>query len=199
MKNLFLVSVLVCSIFPAFAQQEKTTPNPTDKGHYIVDGSVSFSINNNTIDQDAIQLKNNSFGFGVSPKAAYFVIDRLAIGLEASFSYARNEGTDADGDKNKSTGTGISVGPFARYYLVNGLFGQASLGIGSSQNNSDDFESKRNLFRYQLGVGYAIFLGEQVSLEPILSYTHRKSSIDQSTFESTNNGFTLGAGFTIYL
>ncbi|MEP2937495.1 MAG: outer membrane beta-barrel protein [Gilvibacter sp.] len=199
MKKLFFAVVFVSSIIPALAQQDNTTTNPTDKGHYIVDGSVSFSINNSTSVQDNFQTKNKAFGLGLSPKVAYFVIDRLAVGIEASFGYTDNEFTGIDGVKSNSNSSGITVGPFARYYLVNGLFGQASVGFGTSKTNSDEFDTKSNLFRYQLGVGYAIFLGEQVSLEPIISYNHSKTTADQSTFETKNDGFTLGAGFTIYL
>ena len=198
MKKVLLACVMVFSAVTASAQQEETT-SPTDKGHFIVDGSVFFSINNSKTEGDGIYSENNSFGLGISPKAAYFVIDRLALGLETSFGYADRENTNFDGETTSRNSTGISVGPFARYYLVNGLFGQASAGIGYSRSNSQGNVSKSESFRYQLGVGYAIFLGPQVSLEPIVSYRHSKNTRNGSSTESTNNGFTLGAGFTIYL
>ena len=124
----------------------------------------------------------------------------MALGLETSFNYTDSEFTNSEGEKSSGNGTGISVGPFARYYLVNGLFGQASAGIGTATNNNDEGDKfTRDVFRYQLGVGYAIFLGPQVSLEPIVSYRYTKSTQNQSSAENINNGFTLGAGFTIYL
>ena len=199
MKKVLLACAIICSAVTASAQQEETT-HPTDKGHFIVDGSVFFSINNSKTEQDGFKTENKSFGIGISPKAAYFVVDRLALGLETSFNYTDSEFTNSEGEKSSGNGTGISVGPFARYYLVNGLFGQASAGIGTATNNNDEGDKfTRDVFRYQLGVGYAIFLGPQVSLEPIVSYRYTKSTQNQSSAENINNGFTLGAGFTIYL
>ena len=199
MKKVLLACAILCSAVTASAQQEETTDNPTSKGHFIVDGSVYFSLNNSKSERDGLSSKNKSFGLGISPKAAYFVVDRLALGLETSFNYHDSEFTNSEGEKSSQNGTALSVGPFARYYLVNGLFGQASVGFGSSKSNSDISEYKSNSFRYQFGVGYAIFLGQQISLEPIVSYRHTKNTQDGSSTDSTNNGFTLGAGFTIYL
>jgi hypothetical protein len=199
MKKLILVGILIFSTYNTLAQNEEKTTNPTDKGHFIVDGSVYFSTNNSKSEQDLIETKNSSFGFGISPKAAYFIIDRLAAGIEISYGYSDNKFTNTDGTKTSNKSQSIAVGPFLRYYLSNGFFGQASLGFGTSKSNSNDSESKANRFRYELGLGYAIFLGQQVSLEPIISYRSNKTTQDQSTSETTNNGFTLGAGFTIYL
>tara|TARA_B110000114_G_C14915259_1_gene326227 strand:- start:108 stop:707 length:600 start_codon:yes stop_codon:yes gene_type:complete len=199
MKKLLFMSIMILANFYAFAQKEESKTNPTEKGHFIVDGSIFFSTNNSKFEQDGFNTKNNAFGFGISPKAAYFIANRLALGLETSFNYADNEFTNTDGEKTSSNSTAISVGPFFRYYLMNGIFGQASLGFGTSNSESNSYENKSDFFRYQLGVGYAIFLNQHISLEPIISYQYSKNTNDQSTFETTNNGFTLGAGFTIYL
>jgi outer membrane protein len=199
MKKLLFVSIMIFSSFSAFAQKEEANTKPTDKGHFIVDGSVYFSTNNSKSEQDGFNTKNNSFGFGISPKAAYFIADRLALGLEISFNYADNEFTNSDGNRSSGKSTALSIGPFFRYYLVNGIFGQASLGFGTSKSESNELENKNDFFRYQLGVGYAIFLNQHISLEPIINYQYSKNTSDESTYETTHNGFTLGAGFTIYL
>jgi len=199
MKKLLFMSIMILASFNTFAQKEKSKTKPTDKGHFIVDGSIFLSTNNSKSEQDGFNTKSNAFGFGISPKAAYFIADRFALGLETSFNYTDNEFTNTNGDKSSSNITAISVGPFVRYYLMNGIFGQASLGFGTSNSESNGFENKSDFFRYQLGVGYAIFLNQNISLEPIISYQYGKNTSDQSTFETTNNGFTLGAGFTIYL
>lgn len=200
MKTLLFMSIMICSSFNLVAQNDETTINPTDKGHFIIDGSISFSTNNSKSEQDGFNTtESNSFSFGISPKAAYFIVDRFALGLETTFGYVDNESTSSDGINYSGNSTSISFGPFARYYLANGIFGQASLGFGTSNSKNNGFENKSDFFRYELGVGYAIFLNQHISLEPIISYRHNKNSTDQSTFESTNNGFTLGAGFTMYL
>lgn len=199
MKKVLLACAIICSAVTASAQQEETNNSPTSKGHFIVDGSVSFSINNSKSEGEGGVNKSNSFGFGVSPKAAYFVIDRLALGMETFFGYSDSEFTNSAGEQTSGNSTGISVGPFARYYLVNGLFGEASVGIGTNRSKSEGNVSNSDSFRYKFGVGYAIFLGSQVSVEPILSYRHSRNTNDRSSFTNTNNGFSLGAGFTIYL
>ncbi|WCO00234.1 outer membrane beta-barrel protein [Psychroserpens ponticola] len=199
MKKILLMSILFCSAINVLAQDEEKTINPTDKGHFIVDGSVYFSTNHSKSRESGFESKNKSFGFGISPKAAYFVIDRLAVGLETSFNYTENESTNSDNNKYTSNSKSVFVGPFFRYYLSNGLFGQASFGFGTSKSNSDGFKSSTDVFRYKLGLGYAIFLNQHTSIEPLISYQHNKNSSNESTFESTNNGFIFGVGFTIYL
>ncbi|WP_052172475.1 outer membrane beta-barrel protein [Psychroserpens jangbogonensis] len=199
MRKLLIVTILLFTTINALAQDKEESTNPTDKGNFIVDGSIFFSTNNSKSQQDGIKIKNKSFGIGISPKAAYFIIDRLALGIETSFNYTENEFTNIDGNKSSNISRSFLIGPFARYYLKNGLFGQASLGFGSSKSDSNSFENRSDFFRYQFGLGYAFFLNEHTSLEPIITYQHNKTTSDQSTFETTNNGFTLGIGFTIYL
>jgi outer membrane protein len=200
MKKLLFMSIMICSSITLFAQKEETKTKPTDKGNFIVDGSVNFSTNNSKSEQDGFNSsENNWYNIGINPKAAYFIADRLALGLEASFGYSNNEFTDSNGNKSSGNSTSITVGPLLRYYLVNGIFGQASLGFGTNKGESDGFENKNDFFSYQIGLGYAIFLNEHISIEPIISYNHHKSTNNQFNFETTNSGFMLGAGFSIYL
>lgn len=199
MKKTAVVIILICAGFSAFGQQDENRTNPTDKGHYIVDGSVYFAINNSKSEFNGFESKSKAFGFGLSPKAAYFVMDRFAVGVETSFNYNDGEFTDVEGRKTSTKGTSISAGPFLRYYLANGLFGEASIGFGTSKNTSGDYEATSNSFGYKLGVGYAIFLNQHISVEPMLSYRNTNLKDKETTVENTNNGFTLGAGFTLYL
>lgn len=199
MRKFALVSILVCVGFGAFAQQEEEKTKPTDKGHYIVDGSVNFALNNSKLEFNGLESKSNAFIMNLSPKGAYFVMDRFAVGIEISFSYTDGEFTDPDGSKTSSNSTGVSAGPFLRYYLANGLFGEASVGFGTSKSTSGDYESRNDSFGYQVGVGYAIFLNQNISVEPMFSYRHTKFKNDELVTENTIGGFSLGAGFTIYL
>ncbi|MBV1924136.1 MAG: autotransporter outer membrane beta-barrel domain-containing protein [Flavobacteriaceae bacterium] len=200
MKNSLLLFFLIFSLQTMFSQETEESTNPTDKGHYIVDGSVYFSTNNSTSESDGYKSETDSFSMGLSPKAAYFVIDRLAIGLEASVGFTDFEHTNSEGTKYSSNSRHILIGPFMRYYLSNGLFGQASLGFGTTKSKQDDFEdNKSDSFRSQIGIGYAFFIGPQVSIEPLVSYHFNKTTHDISNRESTSNGFRLGAGFTIYI
>lgn len=199
MRKFALVSILVCAGFSAFAQQEEKKAEPTDKGHYIVDGSVSFAFNTAKSEYAVSESKSDAFVFWLSPKAAYFVVDRLAVGMKISFNYTDGEYTDNDGSKSSSNSTGVSAGPFLRYYLANGIFGEASVGFGTTKSTSGDYESRNNSFGYELGVGYAIFLNQHISVEPMFSYKHFRSKNEELSVENTNGGFSLGAGFTIYL
>jgi outer membrane protein len=199
MKKLLLASVLACLAFNVSAQQEETIVNPTDKGHFIVDGSVYFSTNNSKTENQGFNTEVNSFGLGISPKVSYFIIDRLAIGIEASFAYSDNEYTNNSGGEISSNSTSILIGPSVRYYITKGFFGQASLGFGFSNSKGEGYETKNDSFRYKLGLGYAFFLNEHISIEPILSYQHNKTNFRDSVSDSSNSGLIFGAGFTIYL
>lgn len=198
MRKILCLSLALIS-FSLFAQEETTIEIPITKGHFIVDGSVNFSFNNNESRQDGFSSDTDSFGLFISPRAAYFVIDQLAVGINASFGYTNFDSSDGQGNENSQNSTSISGGPFARYYLKNGLFAQGSLGFGTAKNNNDFGDSRNNIFNYTLGVGYAIFIGPQVSVEPLINYRFSKSTRDNSTLENRSNSFSAGAGFTIYL
>jgi hypothetical protein len=106
-----------------------------NKGALGIGGSASIDV-----DPFVLQL---------SPNAAYYIIDNLGVGGEVSL-------TAADGY------TSFGIGPFVRYYLNMGVFGQAGL----QYINSGDYGSST---RFGFGAGYSLFLNDAVAIEPIAS------------------------------
>jgi hypothetical protein len=125
------------------------------------------------------------------------VIDRLAIGLETTLTISKDEFV-FPGNNVEVRNTGFTVGPFVRYCLKNGLFAEASVGIGPiNQDIDDEFggnESDLDLFSYEIGVGYAIFFNNSVSPEPFLSYQFENQT--QNENETDTSSLNLGVGFT---
>lgn len=127
MKKLFLLFALsICSMATVQAQF-------INQGALAIGGSASLDF--------------DPFVLDLSPSAAYFVIDNLAVGANLSL-------TIADGY------TGFGIGPFVRYYLDMGVFGQAGL----QYVNQDALGSYT---RFSVGAGYAFFLNDAVSIEPV--------------------------------
>ena len=83
-----------------------------------------------------------------------------------------------------ATGSGsttFGIGPFARYYLDMGLFAQA----GMNYQKIGDY----SYTRFGVGVGYAAFLNDAVSIEPLAS----------ANFGDGGFGFNMQVGVTAYL
>jgi long-subunit fatty acid transport protein len=169
----------------------------TEQGLMLVGGSLGFS----TTTQETM-YGGQSYGeqkittFEVTPRFGYFVTDALAVGLglELTSSTIKYEGSDS---KQKESSTAIS--PFVRYYLPMGLFGQGEVGFGSAKYEGEG-EYKAKLFQWGVGVGYAIFLNDNVAIEPLVSYGARtEKDSNNSDNKDEYSGIMLNVGFSIYL
>ncbi len=198
MKNIRFYLVLILSLTIVHISSAQT-----DKGNMIVGGSLALDF-----DKDSREVAGNSIDFGntttliLSPTVGYFVIDGLVLGAEVSFQRSKFKPDQGDGE---STSSLFTFGPFAKYYLDNGLFGMATMAFGSgkSEFNSDGFsgESKIGIFSWRVGAGYAAFLNDNVSIEPMLSYgslRREDKDADLETFDF-DKSFTISVGFTIFL
>ncbi|GAA4298593.1 hypothetical protein GCM10023183_06940 [Nibribacter koreensis] len=123
----------------------------------------------------------------------YFVINDLALGALGTVSHTS---VKMDG-ANANPTTHILVGPFARYFLNNGIFGEASYGIGI-QNVSDS--QKRDLSEARAGIGYSLFLNPKVAIEPAILFTYYKEKNPASPgHHYTEIGPSLNLGLQVYL
>lgn len=177
----------------------------TSQGNKIVGGSIAIDFNNNKEDVDGTVTdisSGNSFQF--NPTFGYFVMDGLAVGAEIGFTTTKTE-DDNDGDEFKSNS--FTFGPFVKYYHESGAFGMGTFGFGSAktkftdgQDNSTN-ENKFGLFNWRLGVGYAAFLNDHVSVEPMLSYgsSRFKDKDAPVDFIDIYNSFTISVGLNIFL
>ncbi len=110
-----------------------------DKGAIMVGGDLEFTSHS----------KNSTFE--LRPMLGYFFADNAALGTGFSYSSVSNFRR-------------FSLSPFARYYLNFGLFGHA----GVQFTHIKDAE-KPNDFDIVAGLGYALFLNNNVAFEPLLT------------------------------
>ncbi|WP_432714218.1 hypothetical protein [Pedobacter sp.] len=135
----------------------------------------------------------NVFTAEISPKAAWFVQDNIALGGYLQFGIQTA--------KNSTTTTNYGVGVLGRYYtgsdvevLRHGrIFGEATVGFGG-QNVSDGGGSTNGI-NFSLGPGFAYFITPNIGLEALFKYN------GLAGFGSTNyqNNLSLSFGLQIYL
>jgi len=133
----------------------------------------------------------------IRPFAARFFLKRLLVGGHLNLNYAR--------DFDDIT-TGLL--PFVRYYLPTGgnkaLFAEGSYGYNHilKQEEQGLYISDHQFVR-QLGLGYAIFVNAQVSLDIMLSQVNTRrlfnfsslSGLDDYSSESNEFLFSMGLQF----
>jgi hypothetical protein len=194
-KTLFTLLVVLGSM-SAFAQFEQGTM--LVGGDFGLEFSTEKSKYNN---QTNTEGKGSSFT--LEPQFGYFVIDNLAVGgeLGVSLSSWKPEGSDG-----KSSSTTITIAPFVRYYFEPGVFLEGKYAIGSSKFKDDYFgdveESKYGVSGWSLGAGYAIFLNDNVALEPMLGYqsmTLKNKTSGEPEVKGITSGLFARIGFQIYL
>ena len=100
--------------------------------------------------------------------------------------------------------TSFIIGPMTRIYHSTGLFGELSVGFGIQKDKFTGYgpvyDDKYNQFAWALGGGYAIFLNDNVALEPMIRYSFDHIKDDVAPNDKTKTGaFEIMIGFNIYL
>lgn len=192
-KNLFTLIFIIMMAASAHAQ--------TGKGKFMTGGSIGVNFGNTKAQYDGTKLyETKQFNVLLEPHVGYFVSDGLALGLGIGLS----NNTEKYDDNNKDIQNTLLVSPFARYYTPVGLFGEASVGLGNvniiEQYEGEKDEYKTGVFGWSVGAGYAIFLNEHVSLEPMISYNNIVGTSDENSKYKTKTGlFMIQVGFNIFL
>jgi hypothetical protein len=158
-----------------------------EKGNVLVGGDLAdFSLGLN---------KNSHFTISLSPKAAWFIKDNIAVGGYGSLGLDIIKG---------STNTTYGVGGLGRYYFgpsqVNTesvvkhtrFFGEANVGI-EGQNIAGG--STTNGLGIGFGPGLAYFITPNIGLEALLKY----NGIVGFGNDPLNSRLGLHFGFQIYL
>jgi hypothetical protein len=179
MKKFFLTALAVAT-FAGFSAQAQI-----QKGNVLIGGNLA----NVNLGLD----EGSMFSFDVTPKAAWFVQDNIALGAYATFGLQTA--------KNSNTLINYSVGPMARYYsgsdveiLNHGrIFGEATVGIGGL--NESDGGGNTNGLDFSFGPGFAYFITPNIGVETLLKY----NGIAGFGSEGYRNNLNLSFGFQIYL
>lgn len=176
MKKLLLSAV-------AFATMALAAQAQTQKGYYIIGGSIA-NISGNTTEK--------SFKLALSPKAAWFIQDNFALGGEVRFGI--------DAGRGRGPSFNYFVGPMARYYFGEDqvslvkqtrFFGEANAGIGGTNGGGNS----TNGFEGGIGPGLAYFVTENVALELLA----KANFITGAGNKSAAFAPSLALGFQIHL
>jgi hypothetical protein len=130
-------------------------------------------------------------------------MDNLAAGLEIALTGFRE--TDVDDDDVEKVST-IGIGPFVRYYYpLESIypFAEAEVLFGSHKDSWGDYEDKYPMFLFAISLGAAIPLGEMVTFDGSIGYSHAtwswESVEDSGTSKEICSGIAIRIGFSIYL
>ncbi len=172
----------------------------TEQGTIILEGGsalnwTSQSLSDMTVDGTAVDplpdVSTSQMGF--SATAGYFVMDGLAVGLLLDYSSTTTKVEDMDDDKSSS----MTFGPIARYYIgETGGWGQLSYGMGSEDDGDSDTDDPKTSV-IAIGVGYSIYLADNISFSPSLGYAMATSEIGDT--EIKTSGLVFSAGIAIHL
>jgi hypothetical protein len=183
MKRVLLFMILVVFCFNAYAQDEDTT-GPTAQGNWLLELNTGFG--------GGAPLGNTGFGlssfddmtiWSIGAEAGYFVTDDFVI--KAGLGY-----TDFDGIENIFS---YKIG--GKYYVIGTIPFEVSL-TGASISDDEDFDESPDEDPLWLGIqgGYAIFLNDNISIEPGLRYN---ISLNE---DFTDEGlFEFRVGFVLFL
>ena len=175
-KIVTVVSALVLGI-TAMAQ--------TDQGGWMFGAGSNFGFTSGKADSDQEDSESN---LSLDVRAGYFVIDHLAVGLDLGY------GSTSQGDISSST---MGVGPYLRYFFMeNKLFGEAGFHYQSASFDGENLGSGSAI---GLGVGYAAWLNDNVTIEPMLSYAMTSFKPEGADESVSGSQFGVMINFGIYL
>jgi len=212
-KSYFVVIALLLFNFCSIYAQ-------TNKGRFIVgeftelrfDGSalnpMNFGYSNIKTKSDSGESDSDKNAtINLMPKAGYFVIDNLAIGLDLSGTFSM---TKSSSGSSKQTITILSMGPFIRYYIpvskvlpffeLNGLIGAYKSKY--ERDKLEDSVHNYNLASWGGGIGMAVPLSDRVTFDMIARYNSYNSKKKEDNEDNTIyivGTMGLKLGFTIIL
>ena len=180
MKKTFLLAAFAVLGLSQVNAQEASNGGQTSKGKWLIEANTGFSAGGEI---GFVQHTANT-GFGlysidgqtawsIGTEGGYFVMDDLAV--KAGLGYS---------DLDYTTVFSYKVG--AKYYVISKIPFQVDL------NGASIKDSNENPLWLGLQGGYAIFLGENVSIEPGLRYSVslNQDFYDKGIFEA-RIGFAL--------
>lgn len=168
-------------------------------GSLMLGGTASgnYLVTSREVDNLGNSVNARQINFIMRAKNGYFVREDLAVGLDVNITHRSSKITDiSDRPREPQRETLALAGPFIRYYLLNGVFGEASALIG--MHNFNDVNNKHKAREGTIGIGYAHFINEKFSLEPIISLRYFQKK-DREGRIYREMGPTLGFGLQVYL
>lgn len=160
MKKLILSAVAVFAFTFANAQEatEANGGKGFSAGDVFISGSVGFQS------EKTGDIKSNEFN--IMPRAAYFVNNNIAIGLQAGFASSKNETPGVPDVKVNA----FEIGAFGRYYFTPAndfsIFGQLDFAYATAKRKQDGTpDQKIDGFNVGLAPGVSYFLSKNIAIE----------------------------------
>lgn len=186
--------------FIAFTAFSLTSFAQLEKGTWMLGGTASLRAFEETFTSNNIKNVSNKLNYKIAPNLGYFIVDKLNVGLRTSYESSQTYFVE----KRPSRTHSLSIGPFARYYVLNtdklfNILIDASYQLGYNwwiQKPVDNtgFLNPKNSHNFGISAGPVVFLTENVALELSLGYTYQ-STIKKDLSETINKGFNTGIGF----
>lgn len=172
MKKLLLVIAMVAASFTANAQEAN---GQTAKGKWLVEGNTGFGAAHGAATGFYLSSEDMPGGgsvtsWGIGAEAGYFIMDDLAIKLGLGYN-----------DRGADDAFSYKIG--AKYYISSMIPVQ----IDYSGASYDAYDASFLGFQ----AGYAIFLGDMVSIEPGLRYNLGLGDTEDFNSFQFNVGFAL--------
>lgn len=163
-------------------------------GFSTSNSKVTTKLGNTTITSDGPQRTDVS----VVPGVGYFIADKLAIGLDASFTTGSDKVTEPNGDYEKNSETNIGFTPYVRkYFMLSdnfGLTGTLGIGVGFGSSKIEEKDGnttttvdgpKSTTLEFGLTPGIVFFPTNKIGLEANFGFVG---------FSSTTRRRDLGGG-----
>ena len=196
MKKIILTVAAVFALTFANAQDKKeSTGEGFSKGDVFISGAVGISSSKTG------EFKTSDLN--LSPRAAYFVTDNIALGLALGFG---SQKIDAGASATNSQTT---FGAFGRYYATPSskfsLFAQLGFDFSSNKNewfvdptdgslNGTDFKDKG--FAVKFAPGFHYFVSDKFALETSIGVLGYTSNDNGGNGVEKTNTFDLGVDFS---
>lgn len=162
-----------------------TTNAQITKGNWMVGGDANYS--NTKVLNNEGEITGSGNGIRIFPNIGYFLIDKLALGINGNFNYGKSNGSPSS--------IGFGGGPFIRYYFLNpekriNLFADVNYNYYTSKNQGFKSTDAKS---YRLKAGPVIYFNSSVGLELTVNYNTEKFS------DYTSKYFIVGFGLQIHL
>lgn len=197
-KSQFALILLFLISSVAMAQENRSSmwKAKIKHGSVMIGGNLDASIQKTTreLNQPLGPEEGTHILANLNIKGGYFLIHDLAIGVDLGLRHDSYLVT-VEGAQQSFRQTYLLAGPFTRYYLDNGFFGELNVKGGLLSLSTGG--SKTNLAQGTMGVGYALFINEKISIEPMLSFRYtREWRADNA---NVSFGPLIGVGVQAYL
>lgn len=202
-KSLLTLLLLVTLTVPldAFSQENESSliRAKIKHGSVMIGGNLngSYLLTSNELNNAGDKVERRVINFTMRGKNGYFVREDLVVGLDLSVLHRSSKITTlSDSPREPNRETFVLAGPFIRYYLLNGVFGELTMLAGLQ--NFNDVNAKYKALEGSVGIGYAYFITEKFSLEPVLSFRYFQK-VDRNDRTYRELGPMLGFGLQVYL